>query len=71
MDEYFDYKYGKLEYKKTAYIFQTHDMQHYQEATTINYPNDYEYTRITEMKHMYPESISFQSPKTVTCTELP
>lgn len=71
MDEYFGYKYGKLEYKKTAYILETQQQQLFQKATTINYPNDHQYTRITEMKHMYPEANSFKWSKTVICTEFP
>lgn len=71
IDEYFDFKYGKLEYRKTLYCFKTYDLQSFQEASVINYPNNYEYTRITEMKKFYPMSNTFSLEKTVICKEFP
>lgn len=50
IDEYFDYKSGKLDYRCASIDFQTLDIESYQPAAVINYPNDYDYTRITEFK---------------------
>jgi UDP-galactopyranose mutase len=71
IDEYFDYKYGTLEYRKTLFHFETYDQQAFQENIVINYPNDYEYTRITEMKKFYPQSSTYNIKKTVICKEFP
>jgi len=71
IDEYFDYKYGKLWYRKTLYDLETLNIQSYQENAVINYPNDYEYTRITEFKKFYPNSSTFSCNKTVICREIP
>lgn len=50
IDEYFDYKFGKLNYRYVNIDFQTLDIKNYQPAAVVNYPNDYDYTRITEFK---------------------
>lgn len=52
VDAYFDYKLGKLEYRSVRFEYETyHDMEFYQPVGTVNYPNDYDYTRISEYKH--------------------
>ena len=71
IDEFFDYKYWKLWYRKTLYDIETLNIQSYQENTVINYPNDYEYTRITEFKKFYINSPTFDCNKTVICREIP
>ncbi len=53
IDEYFDFCFGKLPYRS---LFFEHEhlptVQKFQQVGTINYPNDHEYTRITEFKHL-------------------
>ena len=71
IDEYFDYKFWRLWYRKTLYDLETLNIQSYQENTVVNYPNDYEFTRITEFKKFYPNSPTFNCNKTVICREIP
>ena len=52
VDEFFDYKYGKLPYRSIDFKFESYDQEQYQIAPVINYPNDYAYTRITEFKYL-------------------
>jgi UDP-galactopyranose mutase len=52
IDEYFDFRYGKLPYRSLRFKFETVDLSLYQAAPVINYPNDYPYTRITEFKYL-------------------
>lgn len=52
VDEFFNYCYGKLPYRSINFRFETYDMERYQATGTINYPNDYAYTRITEFKYL-------------------
>ena len=52
VDEFFEYRYGKLPYRSLNFQFETHNMRTYQSAPVINYPNDYAYTRITEFKYL-------------------
>lgn len=52
IDEFFEYQYGKLPYRSIRFEFDTLDCEFYQSAAVVNYPNDYDYTRITEFKHM-------------------
>src|SRR5581483_4447407 len=51
IDQFFAFKYGKkLQYRSLRFEFETHDTEYYQENAVINYPNDFEYTRIVEYK---------------------
>jgi UDP-galactopyranose mutase len=52
VDEFFDYKYGKLPYRSLRFEHETHNVRIYQPAPVINYPNDYAYTRVTEFKYL-------------------
>jgi len=52
VDEYYSYIYGKLQYRSLQFKFETYDMESYQEAPVVNYPNDYDFTRITEFKKL-------------------
>lgn len=52
IDEYFDYCYGKLPYRSIKFKFETLDKNNFQPVGTVNYPNDYAFTRITEFKHL-------------------
>ena len=66
-DEYYDYKYGKLSYRSIDFVFETHDREEYQEAPVVNYPNDYDFTRITEFKKLSGQA----HRKTTICKEFP
>lgn len=52
VDEYFDHCYGKLPYRSIDFKFETLDRENFQSTGTINYPNDYDFTRITEFKYL-------------------
>jgi len=52
VDEFFDLRFGKLPYRSLDFKFETHDVETYQSAPVINYPNDYAYTRVTEFKYL-------------------
>ncbi len=67
IDYFFDYQYGKLPYRSLDFRFETLDFEKYQNAAVVNYPNENDYTRITEFKHFY-----FQKHhKTTICYEYP
>ena len=61
IDRYFDYKFGKLGYRSVKFIHKTYELQSYQDFTTINYPNEKEYTRITEFKKLTGQSTNYTS----------
>lgn len=67
IDELFDNKFGNLPYISVDMRFETVDKEYYQEKATVNYPNDYEFTRITEFKHIHPT----KSDKTTILKEYP
>jgi UDP-galactopyranose mutase len=52
IDSYFKYQLGRLKYRSLNFSYQTVDQQYVQEVAVINYPNDFDYTRTTEFKHL-------------------
>ena len=67
LDTYFDYIYGKLEYRSVHFEFKTLPVSRYQPVAVVNYPNDYDFTRIAEYRHMTGET----GESTVICFEYP
>ena len=68
IDEFYDYKFGKLPYRSLEFEYKTLEMEYFQEFTQINYPNDFDYTRITEFKHITGQehqltTIAYEYPK--------
>jgi len=52
VDAFFNYKYGKLPYRSLEFRHETVPQEQFQPVGTVNYPNDYGYTRISEFKHI-------------------
>ena len=52
IDEFFDYRYGKLPYRSLEFKHETHDKEQFQTAPVVNYPNEQPFTRITEFKYL-------------------
>ncbi len=52
IDEFFDYRFGKLPYRSLRFEHETHDVEQFQPVGVVNYPNDHKYTRVTEFKHL-------------------
>lgn len=52
IDEYFDHRYGKLPYRSLEFRHETHHRPVFQSAPVVNYPNEYDYTRVTEFKYL-------------------
>lgn len=52
IDEYFDYRFGRLPYRSLRFRFETLDAPQVQPVAVVNYPNDFAYTRVTEFKHL-------------------
>jgi len=67
VDEFFDYCYGRLPYRSIQFQFQTLDQVTFQHTGTVNYPNEYAYTRITEFKYLTGQ----QHAKTTVVYEYP
>ena len=52
IDEFFDFRFGKLPYRSLEFKFETYNVPVAQEAPVINYPNENAYTRVTEFKYL-------------------
>jgi UDP-galactopyranose mutase len=67
IDEFFGYRFGRLPYRSLAFRHETLNLEQYQGAGTVNYPNEHAYTRITEFKHLTGQ----QHPQTSIVYEYP
>ena len=65
IDEFFDYKYGQLPYRSVNFKFETHNKEYYQSNACVNYPCNYDFTRIHEYKYYLDD----RSDKTVIAKE--
>jgi UDP-galactopyranose mutase len=52
VDEFFDYRFGKLPYRSLRFRHVTLDKPWNQPVAVVNYPQTQDYTRVTEYKHL-------------------
>ncbi|CAO4155395.1 UDP-galactopyranose mutase [Methylorubrum extorquens] len=52
IDEYFDFRFGRLPYRSLRFVHATLDTDRHQPVAVVNYPQSEAYTRITEYKHL-------------------
>jgi UDP-galactopyranose mutase len=52
IDSFFDYRYGELPYRSLEFKHETLDVEKYQQAPVVNYPQNQAYTRVTEFKYL-------------------
>jgi UDP-galactopyranose mutase len=67
IDEYFDWKLGRLPYRSLRFDHVTLDEEQFQPVAVVNYPQTEAYTRITEYKHLTGQqsartSLTFEYP---------
>lgn len=67
VDQYFNYKYGHLEYRSLHFKWETYAQDYKQPCVQINYPNAHDYTRSIEIKHVTGQ----RSSNTTVCFEYP
>ncbi len=68
IDQYYNYQFGRLEYRGLKFETETLDVENYQGNAVINYTErEIPYTRIIEHKHFE----SSESPKTIVTKEYP
>ena len=65
IDEFFNYKYGELPYRSVNFKFETYNREFYQKNAVVNYPCNYDFTRIHEYKYY----LNDKSSKTVIAKE--
>lgn len=57
VDAFYAYCYGRLPYRSLSFEHEhLHDTAQYQPVGTVNFPNDHEFTRVTEFKHLTGQS---------------
>ena len=52
IDAFYDYQFGHLPYRSLRFEHEHLNTEKYQGVGTVNYPNDHDFTRITEFKHL-------------------
>lgn len=67
VDEYFDFKLGKLPWRSLHFEFKEKELPYEQPCVQINYPNEHDYTRTVEIKHVTKQ----EHPHTVISYEYP
>jgi UDP-galactopyranose mutase len=68
IDEYFDFRLGKLPYRSLRFDHRTLDQEQFQEVAVVNYPSeDVPFTRISEYKHLTGQ----EAPVTTVTYEYP
>jgi UDP-galactopyranose mutase len=67
IDEYFDWRLGRLPYRSLRFDHVTRDQEQFQPVAVVNYPQTEAYTRITEYKHLTGQ----KSPQTSLTYEYP
>lgn len=68
IDEFFDYKFGVLPYRSLKFEHHSLEMQYYQKNSVVNYPCNYDFTRVHEFKYYLNEassktSVMFEYPQ--------
>ncbi len=67
INTFFSNIHGPLPYRSLRFEFRTLDTERHQQVGTVNYPNEYDFTRITEQKYLTGQTL----PKTTLVTEYP
>jgi UDP-galactopyranose mutase len=68
IDEYFDFRFGKLPYRSLKFDHQTVEQEQFQPVAVVNYPSeDVPYTRISEYKYLTGQ----EAPVTTVTYEYP
>jgi UDP-galactopyranose mutase len=68
IDEYFEWRFGKLPYRSLRFVHSTVDKEQFQPVAVVNYPDtETPYTRISEYKHMTGQT----HPRTTITLEYP
>lgn len=67
VDEYFGCRLGRLPYRSLRFRFTPYQAEYVQPCVQINYPNDFQFTRSVEIKHVtgqrHPHTVvSFETP---------
>lgn len=67
IDEFFGFRFGKLPYRSLRFVHKRLNKAWHQPVGVVNYPQDREYTRVTEYKHLTGQ----QHPSTSITYEYP
>lgn len=67
IDAYYGYRFGRLPYRSLHFVHENLSQEQFQPTGTVNYPNDHDYTRISEFKYITGQ----QHPDTAIVREYP
>jgi len=61
IDAFFGHRHGRLPYRSLEFVHATLPQEQFQAVGTVNFPNDYAYTRVSEFKHITGQRHAFTS----------
>ena len=67
IDLFYDHRFGRLPYRSLRFEHETYEQEFHQPAVQVNYPNDHDYTRTVEIKHVTGQRL----PVTTVLREFP
>ena len=67
IDEFYDFEFGELPYRSLDFDFRTYPYPYFQKSAVVNYPNNFDFTRIGEYKYF----LNNKSDRTVVSYEYP
>lgn len=67
IDEFFNYRFGQLPYRSLRFEIEQKNTEYFQPTVVVNYPNNFDFTRICEHKYFLNE----KAPNTVVSFEYP
>jgi UDP-galactopyranose mutase len=67
IDSFFEFRHGELPYRSLRFEVRVLDQEWHQPVATVNYPNEFDFTRITEQKRITGQ----KHPKTALVVEYP
>lgn len=68
IDEFFNYRFGQLPYRSLRFDIEQKNTEYFQPTVVVNYPNNFDFTRICEHKYFLNEKasntvVSFEYPQ--------
>ena len=68
IDAFFDHRHGRLPYRSLEFRHESLPQEQFQPVGTVNFPNDFAYTRVSEFKHItgqkhHATSIVYEYPR--------
>ena len=69
-DSYFNFKLGRLKWRSLKFKFKNYKKEYIQKCVQYNFPNDFNYTRKVEIKHVTKQKSPYTTISRNTCVKV-